>query len=156
MKLPFTIPVIHEKEVAADTMHFIDSKRNWNVEKQQYRIPPEKEKEIERTTNLSECKIYWRGEYLIIECNDMVHYWDSHHYCFLKQAVEFMQLEKPAAWKTVNKLLALRMGIRQTEVNGCGYVDEILKGNEMTIALYNRFMRMARAQDLSHHGSHTF
>lgn len=145
-----------EKEAPADTMKYIESKRNWDVENQRYRIPPEKENEIERTTNLSECKIFWRGEYLIVEHNDMVHYWDSFPYCFLKQAVEFMELEKPAKWKTIEKLISLRMGIRQTEVNCCGYVETILEGEKMTLKLYRKFMRFARAQDLQHHGSHTF
>ena len=101
-----------EKEEWKETMKYIESKRNWDVENQRYRIPPEKEDEIERTTNLSECKIFWRGKYLIVEHNDMVHYWDSFPYCFLKQAVEFMELEKPAKWKTIHRLISLRAGIR--------------------------------------------
>ena len=67
-----------------------------------------------------------------------------------------MELEKPAKWKTIDKLLSLRMGIRQTEVNCCGYVEAILEGEKMTLALHRKFMQLARAQDLQHHGSHTF
>lgn len=146
---------IFQNEAPKLTMKYIESKRNWDVQNQSYRIPPEKENEIERNTNLSDCKIYWRGEFLILEHN-MVHYWDSFPYCFLKQAVEFMDLEKPAKWKTIDKLISLRMGIRQTEVNCCGYVENILEGEKMTLALYKKFMRFARAQDFQHHGSHTF
>ncbi len=145
-----------EKEEPKETMEYIDSKRNWDYVNQCYRIPQEKENEIERTTNLSECKIFWRGEFLILEHNDMVHYWDSFPYCFLKQAVEFMELEKPEKWKTIDKLISLRMGIRQTEVNCCGYVESILEGEKMTLKLYEKFMRYARNQDLQHHGAHTF
>ncbi len=145
-----------EKEDPTETMKYIASKRNWDVENQRYRIPPEKEIEIERTTNLSECKIFWRGKYLILEHNDLVHYWDFFPYCYLKQAVEFMELEKAAKWKTIDKLISLRDGIRQTEVNCCGYVEAILEGEKMTLKLYMKFMRFAKAQDLQHHGSHTF
>lgn len=144
------------QEDAKETMKYIASKRNWDVENQRYRIPPEKENEIECTTNLSDCKIFWRGEYLIIEHNDIVHFWDSFPYCFLKQAVEFMELEKPAKWKTIEKLLDLRNAIRQTEANLCGYVETILVGEIMTVKLFRKFMRLARAQDVQHHGSHTF
>jgi hypothetical protein len=149
----YTIPVTHEGEPAKETMKFIDEKRNWDVENQCYRkAEAEKSK-----TNLSDCKVYWRGEYLVLEDHDgIIHYWDSFPYCFLKQAVEFMQLEKPAKWKTLDKLIAFRCAIRQTEVNGCGYVDDLLEGTEMTFSLYNEFMRLARAQDLQHHGSNTF
>lgn len=145
-----------ETEDPKETMKYIDSKRNWDIENQRYRIPPKEEQEIERTSNISECKIYWRGKYLIIEHNDIVHYWDSFPRCFLKQAVEFIEPEKPAEWKTIDKLISLRMAIRQTEVNCCGYVEEVLEGEEMTLKLYSKFMRLARAQDLRHHGSHTF
>ena len=145
-----------EKEKPAETMRFIQSKRNWDVGNQRYRIPVKAENEIERNTNLSDCKIYFRGEYLILEHNDMIHYWDSFPYCFLKQAVEIMQLEKHKKWKTIDKLISLREGIRQTEVNCCGYVETILEGEKMTLALYRKFMRIAREQDLQHHGSHTF
>lgn len=150
------LPITFEHETAAETSAFIDTKRNWDVAGQRYKIPPEVESEIERNTNLSECKIYWRGKFLIVEHDDIIHYWDSFPYCFLKQAVEFMDLGNTATWKTLDKLIALRMGIRQTEVNHCGYVEAILVGKKMTLSIYNVFMRLARAQDLKHHGSHTF
>ena len=152
----FQIEIERKKESPEETMKYIESKRNWDVKNQRYKIPPEKEYEIERTTNLSDCKIFWRSIYLIIEHNDMVHYWDCLPYCFLKQAVEFMELEKRAKWKTIDKLISLRMAIRQTEVNYCGYVDDILEREKMTLALHRKFMRLARAQDLQHHGINTF
>jgi len=54
----FKIKIEVEKESPSETMKYIESKRNWDVENQRYRIPPEKENEIKRTTNLSECKIF--------------------------------------------------------------------------------------------------
>jgi hypothetical protein len=147
------IDVTHEGESEKETMQFIEANRNWDVANQRYKKP---EAETSKT-NLSDCKIYWRGKYLILEDYDgIIQYWDSFPYCFLKQAVEFMELEKPASWKTIDKLIAFRCAIRQTEVNCCGYVDDILQGNGMTFSLYKQFMQLARAQDYQHHGSNTF
>ena len=147
-----TIQITFENETPKETMQFIESKRNWDVANQKLRKP-----EAENCkANLIDCKIYWRGEYLILEHDEIIHYWDSFPYCFLKQAVEFMELDKPAKWKTLDKLISLRCGIRQTEVNLCGFVEAILEDERMTLALYRKCMRMARAQDLMHHGSHTF
>lgn len=144
--------ITFQNEDPKKTMAFIDSKRNWDVANQCYRIP---EAEYCKA-NIEDCKIFWRGEFLILEHNDIIHYWDSYPYCFLKQAVEFINPDKPAKWKTLDKLISLRMGIRQTEVNHCGYVDLLLVDEKMTLKLYRKFMRKARAQDLWHHGSHTF
>ena len=141
-----------EEEDRKETMLFIESKRNWDVENQRYRKP-----EAENcNANIEDCKIYWRGECLILEHDDIIHFWDSFPYCFLKQAIELMQPEKPAKWKTLHKLIAFRHAIRQTEVNSCNYVEILLEGEKMTLALFDKFMRLARAQDYKHHGSHTF
>lgn len=140
------------EETPEETMKYIDSKRNWDVENQCYRKP-----EAENCkANIEDCKIYWRGKYLILKHDEIIQYWDSFPYCFLKQAVEFIEPEKPAKWKTLDKLIDFRMAIRQTEVNHCGYVEELLEGEKMTFKLYQKFMRLSRAQDLQHHGSHTF
>ena len=149
----YTIPVTNEGEPAKKTMQFINAKRNWDVANQCYRKPEAEQSK----TNIADCKIYWRGEYLVLEDYDsIIQFWDFFPYCFLKQAVELMQLDKTAKWKTLDKLIAFRDAIRQTEVNWCGYVDDLLEGNEMTFMLYKEFMQLARAQDLQHHGSHTF
>ena len=148
--------VVKEKEEIKETMEYIESKRNWNVAKQSYRIPPEEENAIEKSTIITKEMVYWRGQYLIIEHNNMVHYWEHQDGCYLREAAIFIDMDKPAKWKTIEKLISLRMGIRQTEVNCCGYVETILEGEKMTLELYRKFMRFARAQDLQHHGSHTF
>lgn len=145
-----------ENEDPKETMKYIDSKRNWDVASQKYKISEKEEYLIERTTNISDCKIYFRGKYLILEHNDMVHYWDSFPYNYFKQAVEFIEPEKPAKWKTMDRLISFRMGIRQTEVNCCGYVEDLLEGEKMTLKLYQEFMSLARAHDIQHHGSSTF
>lgn len=154
----FNIPIksnfqLEERE---DTIEYIESKRNWSVEKQAFKIPEKEEHRIEKTTNLADTEIYYRGQYLIVEYNNMIHYWDTYPYCYLTQAVEFMELEKPAKWKTIHALISLRMGIRQTEVNCCGYVEEYLEGKSITQKIYKEFMELARAHDVMHHGSSTF
>jgi len=153
--MSYKIKELHPDEPWEETVKYIESKRDWNVEKQEYRLS-DKELKRHNNANLNDCEIYWRGKYLILEYDGIIHYWDSFPYCFFKQAVEFMELEKPAKWKTLKKLISLRMGIRQTEVNACGYVDTILENERMTLSLYQKFMRFARAHDLRHHGSHTF
>ena len=146
------IETTFETETAEETMKFIESKRNWDVENQRYR----KEAAEKSNTNLADCQIYWRGKYLILEHDNIIHYWDSFPYCFLKMAVEFMELEKPEKWKTLQNLISFRMAIRQTEVNWCGYVDDILCEEQMSEEVFKKFMKVARKQDKQHHGSHTF
>jgi len=141
-----------DNEPREKTMKFIDNHRNWDVDKQEYRLT---EKEVCKV-RLSDCQIYWRGDYLILEHQNIVHYWDSFPYCFLKQAVELMELDKPKKWKTLDKLISFRKAIRQTEVNDCGFVDDIFEGKKMSEKRFHDFMRLARSQDLAHHGSHTF
>lgn len=149
----YTIPITYKGERANDTMQFIESKRNWDVASQCFRKPEAEQSK----TNLSACKIYWRGEYLVLEDYDgIIQYWDFFPYCFLKQAIEYMQLDKSAKWKTLDKLIAFRQALRQTEVSLCGYVDALRNGYRLTLSLYKEFMKLARAQDLQHHGSHTF
>jgi hypothetical protein len=145
---------IHQDESWQVTSDFIEENRNWNVASQSYKVD---ENELDNV-KLADCKIYQRGQYIILECNGIVHYWEKAdtHYPFFQMAIEFMDLDNLEDWKTAGKLVALRMGIRQTEVNGCGYVDEYLTGKKMTHNRYNTFMRTARKQDLEHHGSHTF
>ena len=134
-------------------MAFIESKRNWDVKNQCYRDPNAEN----CYAPISESTIYWRGQYLIVEYEDIIHYWEMDgHYCYMKQAIDLFRIDIPAKWKTVDKLISLRMAIRQTEVNLCGYVDDLLVGKRMSLKLYNQFMKLARQQDLEHHGVHTF
>jgi len=71
-------------------------------------------------------------------------------------AIHYMQLHKPRKWKTLDKLIALREAIRQSEANYCGFVDEVLDSRKITLERYKHFMQLARAQDFQHHGCHTF
>lgn len=151
------IQIINENESCDNTNRFIESKRDWNTKTQTYRLTREEQKQ-HNNANLQDCKIYQRGKYLIIEYNDIIHYWEyiDNPYNFFEQAIHYMELEKPAKWKTLERLIDLRMAIRQTEVNCCGFVETILDENKMSLNTYNYFMRLARKQDLEHHGTHTF
>lgn len=147
------IIISHENESRKDTINFIDLKRNWNVEKQAYR----NEDAENCNAPLTDCKLFQRGEYLILEHDNIIHYWElkNTNYPYFQMAIDFMELEQPQKWKTLDKLIALRMGIRQTEANCCGYVEDILLNKKMTHKVYNEFMALARAQDVAHHGSST-
>jgi len=151
----YKILKINPKESKDETMKFIDANRNWSVEKQEYKNPNAENCKAQ----LIECEIYQRGEYIILEHNGIVHYWElaNTNYPFFQMAIEFMELEHPKKWKTLDKLITLRQAIRQTEVNLCGYVDSILLDDKrMTLNKYNYFIQISRKQDYEHHGSHTF
>lgn len=144
---------IQPKETPKKTMEYINENRNWSVEKQAYKVP------FKLDIELTHCKIYQRGKYLIAEHQEIIHFWEraDTNYPYFKMAIEYMDLDRPAKWKTLDKLISLRMGIRQTEVNLCGYVESILdQKGETTLNRYNHFMQLARKQDLEHHGDNTF
>ena len=145
---------IEPKEDLDATMKFIDAHRNWNVETQSYRDP-----EAENCkAPLTECELYKRGKYIILEHKGIVHYWElaETNYPYFQMAIDLMELEKPQKWKTLDKLISFRHAIRQTEVNLCGIVDAVFEDFPMTLERYNHFMKVARSQDYQHHGSHTF
>lgn len=139
-------------ETWEETKKFIDSCRNWDVEKQRYRDPGLDLSKV----NVSVCQFYWRGKYLIVEHGGMVHFYENGPYNYFFQAIQLMQLDQPAEWKTLDKLLSFRQAIRQTEVNCCEYVDLLLEGERLTLQLFNKFMKISRKQDRDHHGSSTF
>lgn len=148
------LKIINLNELIADTLKFIEANRNWSVEKQAYKNPAAENCKAE----LSECEIYQRGNYIIVQHDGIVHFWEhaQTNYPYLKIAIYYMEPDRSKKWKTLDKLIALRMGIRQTEANCCGYVEDVLEGKTMTLDRYNDFMALARAQDLAHHGAHTF
>lgn len=141
--------IINPDEKLEDTVKLLDFK--WNAHSQN-------ERENKRHLKVEECKIYMRGQVWIIEHEDMILYYESHNenYPFFEMACHYIDFDNPCKWKTVDKILSLRMGIRQTEVNWCGYVENMLEGKKMTLNRYTKFMEMARAQDLQHHGVQTF
>lgn len=148
------LKIINLTEPTDVTLKFIEANRNWSVEKQAYKDPTVENCKAE----LSECEIYQRGNYIIVQHEGIVHYWEhaQTNFPYLKIAIYYMEIDKPRKWKTLDRLIAMRMGIRQTEVNCCGYLDALFEEQTMTLGRYNQFMAVARAQDLAHHGVHTF
>jgi len=147
----FEIKKTESKEDRKVTMDFINSNRNWQVEKQEDKIS---EKEISKI-NLKDCDIYWRGDYLIVSHNNIIFYWENNG-GHLKKAVELLNLESEKKWKTLDKLISFRCAIRETEVNCLGLVENIFEDENMTLIRFNSFMTLAKAHDILHHGTRTF
>ncbi len=154
--------LLNRKEPLKTTMAFIEAHRNWDYQNQKYRLSKEEEKRHNKA-KLEDCDIYQRGKFLIVEYNNIVHYWErvESRYNFMDDAIYYIDLDRPAKWKTLERLISFREAIRETEVNFCGYVNSILRdeyGNKkrMTFKLFKNFMLLARAHDLLHHGKNTF
>lgn len=107
--------------------------------------------------NAADCRIYMRGKVWVIEYKGDVLYYETHSetYPFFETAFHYMNVQKRAAWKTVGQLITFRQAIREATVQGTDYCETILE-EPLTIRIYQKFMRFARAHDLCHHGSQTF
>lgn len=145
----------HKDEDIEVTVKYIYAHQNWSVEKQADKVE-------KYDFPLTECRIYQRGKFILLEHEGIIHYRERADTCYpyFQMAIELMELHRPRKWKTVYKLIDLRNAIRQTEVNYCGYVDEVLmdgdRPQKMTLERYRHFMRLARAQDVAHHGMPSF
>jgi hypothetical protein len=146
--------IINPSESIKETLNYIELNRNWSVQKQKYKdISSENCK-----AKLTECEIIKRGNYVLIEYKGIVHFWEKAdtNYPYFQMAIDFMEVINPKKWKTIDKLISLREAIRQTEVNCCYFVEDILEGKKLTLKTYNYFMQLSRKQDFEHHGSNTF
>ena len=146
--------IIHPNEPLEKTNEYIELNRNWSVENQSYKNNDAENCKVQ----LTKCKILKRGNYVLAEHNGIVHFWERADtaYPYFQRAIDFMQLSNPKKWKTLNKLISLRQAIRQTEVNCCDFVDDVLQGRNLTLKSYKHFMKLAKKQDYEHHGMHTF
>lgn len=140
---------INRNEATEVTMQFIEENRNWSVEKQAYKT------DDNCKANLSECKIYKRGQYFILEHAGIIHYWEHDgNYCYLQDAIHYMNPDKPAKWKTLNKLITFRQAIRENNAQWMA-LDDLLKEN-ITEREFVQFINTARVFDKRHHGTETF
>ncbi len=107
--------------------------------------------------NAADCRIYMRGKVWVIKFQEDIIYYETHsdNYPFFEAAFHVLNIEKRAKWKTVGTLITLRQAIREATVQGTDY-REMLYEKPLTKETYKTFMRLARAHDLVHHGSHTF
>ena len=146
--------IINPNETLEKTIEYIELNRNWSVENQSLKDLDAKNCKAQ----LTECKILKRGNYILVEHNGIVHFWEKAdtNYPYFQMAIDFMELSKPKKWKTLDKLISLREAIRQTEVNCCDFVEEVLEGRNLTLDSYNYFMELSKKQDYEHHGMHTF
>ena len=145
---------IYPNEPLEKTLEYIELNRNWSVQLQAYKVVDA----VNCKVQLTKCKILKRGSYVLAEHGGIVHFWEkaNTNYPYFQIAIDFMQLSNPKKWKTLNKLISLRQAIRQTEVNCCDFVDDVLQGKNLTLKSYKHFMKLAKKQDYEHHGMHTF
>jgi|SRR5665647_276965 len=135
--------IINPEEDLSTTIEFLESKHLSSGRKSKL--------------NIADCKIYMRGQVWVVEHEKDVLYYETHseNYPFFEIACHYMITEKRAAWKTVDELTTFRQAIREATVQGTDYCETILE-EPLTTRIYQKFMRMARAHDLCHHGGHTF
>ncbi|MGV3464147.1 MAG: hypothetical protein ACO1OT_02505 [Heyndrickxia sp.] len=90
MKLYFDL----EEGCTDDTMSYVHANRNLVPTP---RVP------------LTYYYIYQRGKYILVEYNLQVHYWEHiGHGCYLEEALYYMEPDKPASWKTLDRLVIFR------------------------------------------------
>lgn len=129
-----------EHETADDTMAYIHAVRSLKP------IPK---------VPTTDCRIYQRGKYIIIEYNDQVQYWEHiGYYCYLEDALYYMNPDQPAKWKTLDRLITLRQAIRENTAQWMCLEDLLFEG--MTLKDYDTFIGIARVYDKRHHGHETF
>lgn len=152
------IQIINPTESIDNTNEFIDQNRNWSVEKQEYKLS----EKFLNFQKLTDCDLYQRGEYIILQYKNTVLYWEkaNTYYPYFQEAIAYLELEKPRKWKTAGRLIALRQAIRETSANLAFPYDLLHNENgskkTMTLNRYEMLMEYARTIDLEHHGYNTF
>ncbi len=64
------------------------------------------------------------GKYILIQHGENILY--SEHigeFCCILIAIEILEIHKPAAWKTVKRLITLRQAIRENNAQAMGLED---------------------------------
>ncbi|MFZ1806374.1 MAG: hypothetical protein WAU36_04085 [Cyclobacteriaceae bacterium] len=104
---------------------------------------------------LEQCRIYQRGEYIVIDFKDKVYYYEHvGAYCYIEDAIHYMNPEKPAKWKTLERLITFRQALRENTAQGMG-LDDLLNEN-ISEGGFTEFITVARMYDKRHHGTVTF
>ena len=139
---------INKDEKLTDTINFLDIK--WNSQSNIQR-------NSKKNLNVSECKIYMRGQVWIVEHDEIVLYYETHikNYPYFEMAFHYMDVETYRKWKTVNELATFRQAIRESFAQGTNYF-EVFITEPITEKKYRKFLKFARAHDLVHHGDNTF
>lgn len=107
---------------------------------------------------LSECKIYQRGNFIIIEVPGGKVAYREHvgQYCYILDAIQYMMPETPGTWKTLDKLTTFRQAIRECAAQGMGLEDMYQIDRGISQEQYKEFIKVARVYDKRHHHAITF
>jgi len=146
--------IINPNQPLEKTLEYMELNKNWSVHLQAYNVVDA----VKCKTQSTKCKILRRGRYVLIKYNGIVHFWQKSNtaYPYFQIAIAFMVLSNPKKWETLVRLISLRQATKQTEVNCCDFVYDILQGRNLTLKSYKYFMKLARKQDYEHQGVHTF
>jgi hypothetical protein len=129
-----------EHESTDDTMAYVHANRSFGPAP---RVP------------LTDCYIYQRGKYILIEYNLQVQYWEHiGYYCYLEDALYYMRPDLPAKWKTLDRLLIFRQALRENTAQWM-CLEDMLHEN-MSQKEFETFIGIARVYDKRHHGHETF
>lgn len=149
----YSYPKEQPEEGWEQTMAYIDANRDWDVANQCYKVDFKTVKD----TPLSECRIYQRGVYLIVEYNGIVFYWEHNRSStnYLDTACTMLRPDKPAKWKTLGILMSLRQCCRECIAQGWNIEDRyMIEGITRQQCL--EFLSIGRKYDKQHHGQATF
>ena len=146
--------LLHEfpEETDEETMKYIDQNKNWSYFLQDYKIPIKEEINIENSTSIFDAKIYLRGQYFIVEYNNMVHYFEHSALKNFTRAYELLSGKKEN-WKTIAILSKLASSLREIKASGTVLLIndvEINEKNCQTIIIAAQYI------GLSKYGKHTF
>lgn len=146
--------LLHEfpEETAEETMKYIDKNKNWSYFLQDYKIPIKEETSIENSVNIFDAKIYLRGQYFIVEYNNMVHYWEHSALKNFTRAYELLSGKKEN-WKTIAILSKLASSLREIKASGSILLINEVEFNEK---ICQTVIKAAQYIGLSKHGKHTF
>lgn len=135
------IPVIHPDEPLKETAEILLPRYNYTS------VPD---------VNIKDCSIYQRGQYIVVEYDNVIYEREAvGNYCYIEDALHWMNPEKPAKWKTLKRLLTFRRAIRECTAQWMN-LEDLYQIDDLSLQQYNEFIKVARVYDKRHHGAVTF
>lgn len=135
------IPIINEDETINETAIILNERYHYKT------IP---------NVNLKDCSIYQRGKYIVLEYDNVIYHREViGNYCYIENALHWMNPDKPGKWKTLERLITFRQAIRECTAQGMG-LEDLYQIKDLSLNQYNKFIKTARFFDERHHGSVTF
>lgn len=142
----------HEDETWQETMAYIQANRVWDTANQRYKF----DYRTVMHTPLTDCRIYDRGIYTIVEHNGVVHYWENTKGSYLMQAILIIDPSVPKKWKTLDALITLRQCCRECMAQGWEVDIDRYFVPGISEARFREFLSIGRKKDKIHHGQSTF